>query len=306
VELVLNDLSFTTVERTHYEARSLMEQYVRTLAAATRGGAAKVLHSVVDINMLLLAADYPIARWRNDDLVEIDIVRLFKSLVTRAPSLPANLADGLVEYRFEGEEAPALGFAYLEESLAVSLASNASWDAPLLSIEENSVEADGDLTTSHVQVLHAATEAHVADHGALLCPPTPPDGTTMWLKRDELYPGLTFLDGIEGELAVLGSNDHRTGRVHRRLSELSAFMTGWDSGPLDANALPMRMTRDSQATLQQFSEERTFVLPDGTGVVFSWHVKIGSRTRIYVHFVGPGECFVGYIGAHLRTVRFAN
>jgi hypothetical protein len=282
-----------------------MDQFVRTLAVATGRGAAKILHSLVDVNSLLLAEEYPIAAWRNDNSVDLDVIRLFRSLVTRAPTLGEEVVGGLVEYRFNGQEAPALGFAYLEEDLSVSLASNASWDTPILDIEEHVLGEDGELETNQVQVLHASSDEHIDVHEALLTPPGPGDGKAIWENRDELYPGLTFLDRVEKDLSALGA-DRIIARLHRRLSEMSAFAIGWDSGPLDVGALPMRISPDSEATLNQFSEERTFVLPDGTTEVFSWHVKLGIRIRVHVHFRGPGDCYVGYVGPHLRTARFPN
>src|SRR5262249_10124373 len=91
---------------------------------------------------------------------------------------------------------------------------------------------------------------------------------------------------------------------YESLDSLNSYCLQWQGGAFDPDRIQCVVSPESQPTLQQYGEERTFRCPDGTELTFTWHAKVG-RWRIYFNpFSGRGSMLIGYVGAHLRTVKF--
>ena len=90
--------------------------------------------------------------------------------------------------------------------------------------------------------------------------------------------------------------------IVRGLFNLNAFCITWQNGAFDPGEIQCAVSPESGPTLQRYSEERTFMCPDGQQRVFSWHAKVGSWRLYFDPAPGPGHLFVGYAGKHLRTV----
>ena len=95
------------------------------------------------------------------------------------------------------------------------------------------------------------------------------------------------------------------GPIEKKLSDLQEYAASWSIGAFDAGKIASKATPESESTLKQYSQERTFTCPDGQNHVFSWHVRLTPLAwRIYFYPKQTGELIIGYIGPHLRTVRF--
>src|SRR2546428_512219 len=133
LEMVLNELSLQSPAEDIRIARRWMVDLIDTVRAASKQGVKKVIRTHGDLNYLLLAFDYPLSRWRNDNEVDREIRRFFTSLVTKAPFL-VDVPDSGIEDRiassdffYEKDRATGLGIAFLLNALAISLRSERRW-----------------------------------------------------------------------------------------------------------------------------------------------------------------------------------
>src|SRR5579864_5274459 len=115
LEMVLNELSLRVPAINILIARQRMTDFVSMLTTAASQGVKKVMHIDRSIYDVILAPDYPISRWLNDSSIDKYTRRFFMGLAARLSYLP-----DLPEFWFESDQVNGLGFAYLNDQLAIS------------------------------------------------------------------------------------------------------------------------------------------------------------------------------------------
>jgi len=316
VDMVLNHLSLGTPAAEERTARELMSELIGTLSTAVKLGV-KTLRTQNSIYALILAQDYPVARWLNDNQVSQDERDFLLTLSTQTPPI-ADLTDpelenrvDLSEFRYQGELATELGIAYLLDALAVSLLSEAKWDCSRLELSVRRLDENQEIIDERVEIVHASRRNHVLEHAEEIqhrIRTGVRDGAELWHRRAELLPHLEFCQNVGEQLQNIRTGSLMLRPIEKRLFEFEDYCQTWESGPFDPDSLPSKASPESQATIQQFGEERTFLCPDGEYRVFSWHVRL-TPLAWRIHFfpdVGPGRMIIGYIGKHLPTVNFPN
>lgn len=158
-----------------------------------------------------------------------------------------------------------------------------------------------------VTIIHASCKEHLKDHiewfrdrlrKEVL------DGATLWSKREELFPNLQFCDSVKDQLLNLRAGDAMLTPIEKRLSDLQAYAATWIDGAFDSDQIACKATPESEATLNQYAQERTFTCPDGQDRIFSWHVRLTPLAwRIHFYPSKPGQVIVGYVGFHLSTAK---
>ena len=311
LEMVFNELSLRQLAPDIPTARHWMSLFIATLVQATSMKVKGILRTQSEFGSTLLALDYPVNRWRNDSIVDIEARRFYRTLETKSPYLSGLplLEDKtlLCEYRHQDGVAEGLGVAYEMEALAISLCSETCWEQSRLSLEISQLDAEGNLYSETAGVVHACHDVHLQVHKQWIQTrikrkglPQVRDGSELWNRRQDLFPHLSFCEEVGKQLQQLLPGDIMLQPTVRRLSELEDYCQHWTTGPFDATQLS-RATPESEATLQQYAQTRTFRCPDGIERVFSWHLRMTPKAW-RLHFAPQAEAhtlFIGYIGKHL-------
>lgn len=312
LDMVLNEISVRSPASDIQTAQQWMSNLLRTIIAATKQGVNRVLRTHRDFRDTILAPGYPLAKWRNDRNVDIEERRYFRNLITKSPFLVdlhgSEIKENFLLYEFshEGDEAEGLGHAYLLEALAISVRSECRWEFSRLELEAKQLDEDGNLTVDVVKVTHASNPSHVVEHKAWIKERLQKgvrDGVYLWNRRHELFSSLSFCESVGKQVQKLGSGNPMLRQIVKRLFELENYCKNWHEGPFNPDSLPTKATPESQATLQQFGSERTFLCPDGQERIFSWHVRL-TPGAWRIHFYPEAETkkiIIGYIGRHLPT-----
>ena len=131
-------------------------------------------------------------------------------------------------------------------------------------------------------------------------------GHDLWDRRVWLFPSLIFCENVRREIQGLQVGDPLLKQVVKRLLEIQNYCRGWNVGPFNPADLPFKITGESEATMNQYSAERTFVVPDNNiALIFKLHGRLTPHTwRIYFEPVRPGSMYIGYIGPKLPTVEY--
>jgi len=191
VEVVLNDISLPTPVKDKGAAISLMTELIGVLSTAWKYGI-RTLRTEDNFYDLLLADDYPVASWLNDNRVEREEQSFMRRQLDIKTPLLAGVAtniqdeDALSEFRYQGVKARALGIAYLIDALAVSFLSDYKWDMDTLDIEIDSLdEVTEELITRTESIIHASRREHILKH-------TPEIQNRLnsepWHPQDEILP----------------------------------------------------------------------------------------------------------------------
>ena len=313
LEIVLNELSLQTPVSDQQKARQLMSDLIRTIRKATASGVKRVLRTSEDINTIELAPGYPVARWRNDKEVNREERSFFRTLTSKAPFWTDVAEDikndfDLSQVWHQGKEARGLGFAVVIDALTVSLISETCWDCSRLELEIRRLDANEDLIDERLEIVHASRSNHVQEHAEWITNrirSTVRDGLELWNRKDELFPNLIFCEAVGKQLQSLKNPILQL--IKNRLSELEDYCKTWTEEAFEPNSL-RNVSPESQVTLQnpKYSKERMFLCPDGKERVFSWHAKLSFGWRIYFFPTEDKMIIIGYVGSHLRTVKYSN
>lgn len=307
--MVLNELSLQTPAPDIPTAKQWMSELIQTLREATSSGVKRLLRTSNEINFIELAPKYPILKWRNEASREEK--QFFTSLSTKAPfwtdaSQEIQEQFDLSDVFYQGESARELGFVLLIDGLAVSFQSDSKWDCSCLDLQVSKLDEDGEIVDVVEEVKHASHRNHIQDHVDWIkkrLQVTVIDGQDLWNRRTELFPSLEFCDDVHDQLQNLSIKHPMLQNVAKRLFRLEEYCKCWITSRFSPDDVG-NCSPESQATLQQYPAERTFRCPDKEERLFSWHIKLANGWRIYFLPIKPGKVIIGYVGVHLRTVKY--
>lgn len=129
------------------------------------------------------------------------------------------------------------------------------------------------------------------------------DFEDFWEKRNALFPSLLFCNDVLNQIMLYGSvNDTSFKKAVRYLHSLENHISDVNKSIKKFDELPGDISNDSEATINKYKEERTFVSPDNSSQLFSMHSKLGNLRIYFSHY--NESILIGYIGKHLKTVKF--
>jgi hypothetical protein len=313
LEMVFNELSIRPYAVNIPTARERMATLVNTIASAIRLSVKPILRTNEEFQSALIAPNYLLAQWRNDPEVERDLKALFNSVDAKTPFLrdisDTTVADriGRSEFKYKAETATGLGVAYLIEGLAISLMSDQNWNNPVISLNVDILDDAGEVLSETVEIVHACNPDHTERHEGWIRNRTRTgvrDGVDLWNRRNELFPFLDICENVGSQILGLGSNNAKLRPVMKRLLELNDYAAQWEEGVFDASAIPSKVSRESESTLREYGNERSFYCPDGLTRLFSWHARLTPGAWRLHFFPDPSRrvIIIGYIGPKLPTV----
>lgn len=310
LEMVLNELSLQNPAPDIPTARQRMSELVKTLVAATKKGASRVLRTHSNLNTIELSPGYPVAQWRNDPAVDREERNFFRTLTAKAPFW-SDVAEeikndfDLSQVWHQGDEARGLGFALVMDALAISLKSEARWDCSRLQVEVRRLDERQDLIDDRVEILHASRSIHIQEHIAWIeqrIRTVVRDGAELWNLKNDLFPNLIFCATARAQVQSLSAGNPMLRQVVKRLEELENYCKTWTSGAFDLDSFPSKASPESDSRLQMFRHELTISCPDGEKRLFSLHLRM-TPGAWRLHFsveLGPGKIIIGYIGPKIQ------
>ena len=285
-------------ESTQDEARQAMLDFIKVCRQVWKMDRGATLVSEVRLEEVQLAPGYYLQQWRNEPRNR-DAWKFMREVLQRkAPLsgvLPKPPEDQESVYCHEGEPVLGLAAAHLMNSLAVSLLSAPPWDASWLKVDYELLDEDG-YTEGNADVRHAASNAHVTEHEEWIrdtAATSAVTGTDLWTKREELFPYLQFVPGVEQNLRDLSRV--AVPSVREELLRLNGAAEAWRPGesepPWAVKVVPESDTRINLGLCD-------FTDLDGTKRLFSLHVRYNPRPgRIHFRLVTEeGKIRVGYVG----------
>ncbi|MFH1113330.1 MAG: hypothetical protein V1792_05365 [Pseudomonadota bacterium] len=276
---------------------------------ATAHGVRRTLRIPEDFQARPIASNYYWKNWIRDDRVERELRRFFLSLATKEPFLrdqpDIEAVWSEIDCLWHGQFALGLKAAYVSDGLALSMTSEEEWNNFLIECDIHEVVGE-DVECRREVVHHASTTSHVEPQLSWIeerIRIAVRDGKELWHLRGDFFPALDWCSSVEDLMAQLPVA--ALPRIVGGLFSLNSFCATWQSGRFASQEIQCVVSPESEATLKKYCGERTFMCPDGTHRLFSWHAKVGSWRIYFDPASGPGRLLVGYVGKHLRTVKFS-
>lgn len=308
IEMFVNELSLTPVAVDVLTGQNRARQFALTMREATVRGVQRTLRLPENFFANPIGPNYYWQTWLSDNRVEREVRQFFLSLASKVPFLVddpdlESVWKGIDCY-WQNQLALGLKAAYLADGLALSMASRQEWDSHL--VECDIQEIIGEDVDCRNEVIHHASSTHHIDPQLTWIEQriqvSVTNGKELWSRLGDFFPLLACCSGVEEQMAVLPVQ--ALPNIVRGLFKLNAFSVAWQNGGFNPEEVQCVVSLESESTLQRYSGERTFMCPDGQQRLFSWHAKVGSWRIYFDPAPGPGRLFVGYVGKHLRTVKF--
>lgn len=317
MQMILNELSAKFPVQSPEEGKVLMGTFLETCFAVKKiiGNDSILLDQ--DYRSFELAYGYRIEQWRNDPTVDVEDKRRFRTLINKSAVYNSeefeqeNVWDFRTDFQHKNYSSKGCLLAYEMDGVAVSFLSSAYWKTSEIEGTYTELLDAGDLKQYQVTIPNVSYMENVIifkkyyeqkkeewRYMNIL------SGQDILQSADHMFPNLVFCENaVRGCQKNVGVSE--AGQVYRRLLELQRVAEGMET-MFDKNLLT-KATTESEATLQRFSDEHTFQLPDGKIQKFSWHVRYtgGYAGRIFFYPV-PQEkiIYIGYIGQKLPTVKY--
>ena len=265
-----------------------------------------------------LAPSYTVADWLS--AADPDRRLLMLTMVNRS-GLPEeadealcdrfHLSEFVVSKGSDGEsadrlEARGLGAAYLFGGIGVSLRSEDRWSRIRIQLRHLWLDEDCHEQTDDVDALNLSESSQVAllselrlDRSRRSLRGQP---ATLAEEKRECFPHLVFGRDVDRHLQALPRSILRV--VVEKLVILDAASRAWRLDP--AAALPNlpKCHPESEPTMQQFGDQRSFRDSKGELASYKLHAMVGSAYRIHLRVIhDPRGIEIGYIGRHLDTVK---
>ncbi|MGL5872384.1 MAG: hypothetical protein ACRC2R_08455 [Xenococcaceae cyanobacterium] len=310
LEIVFNELSIEQSATDLSTAKQWMSEFIKTiLAIKPPPGAKRKLRTKNDFNYSLLAPDYTVARWRNDSNVDLETRRFLRTLQDKNDPPLLDIADPGIEVSYQKKQAIGLYYAFVFNSLAISLKSSSEWDCSLIELEVTAIDDDENLETTTESVIHASCSKHIQKHEEWIRDRIKIevyDGLDLWNRKEELFPSLEFCENVSKQLQNLSNGESILKQIVKRLFELEEYCKSWTCGSFNLDIIPCKVTPESDSRLKSLREKFTFICPDGTERIFSWHVRMTPGAwRLHIYFstetqLEPRKIIIGYIGLKIQ------
>lgn len=318
---MFNELSLSKVNSIS-DARNVLETFVKSSIRAKEFGFTEIrLHesSIQNLYQLSLLDGYRIDSWLNDAEVNSDLQDGFRELISTYPLITEDeISEKDIYERSEFHKTLdekkyqvfGLGAAHVYGTLSVSLTTHKEWLKPSVSVHHYSLNHEGNANTTDVDVFHFSSLEILESHKEWIEEEQKQSlekSIELWEKRNELFPNILLGADLERQVQGIGLTK-RFSQVFDCLKKLDGYTGTWEEGGFDLNELKAKtgldVSGESDLTMQKYSSQRKFYLSTGVKVQFELHIKLGDL-RIYIL---PDEnthtITVGYIGKHLRTVKF--
>jgi len=270
-----------------------------------------------DYNLFQLAFDYHISEWRNDSTVDIEEKRLFRSFINRAIVYDKTDIDDVKidithsEFKHKNENAIGCLIAYETNNFVMSFKTHECWQDKVLngkySTLDNWETIDNPLEVEVLNVCESEEINHIKEHFSseieekykeVKC------GKEILIHKEEWFPSIQFCDNAIKQLEKENTYINIQ-QIIKKLDELNDYFRNI-TGNFDVNALK-HCTGESEATLKNYKDDHTFILPDGSEEIFSFHLRFTGTYAGRIFFISDEEnrsCIIGHIGKKLKSVKY--
>lgn len=308
MQVVVNELSTMFPVDSVVKAKETMETLLAVYRRYIHLGLQRVVLSESSLVGTLLAEDYPVEKWRNDNSVDVELRRMFATFNDKMEFVDKH--NYLAEFQCELGSSVGCLVAHETENVLISFNSHPNWNVPCISGKIVRL-GDGGLVEQEAVVLNAATLENINDIENEIIQTLSNQKYVnityqkIWYERESLFPNLIFCPRVQTQLDQLQVT--YLNQIVKKLEILNRYFEQWD-GKFDKSQLP-NVDPESVETLSRFSREHTFRLPDGRELLFSFHIRFTGNYEGRIYFVPDnitGKGVIGHIDGKLPTVNFPN
>lgn len=309
MNVFLNERSFCGQAINMENANQLIRNVMEVIRVLQELSATKIIYTSQRLWEQKLSIMYSVYDYINSGDKYIDFKRLFQLLVTKGPYIETAFAEELsglncwleVDSSRENVAYTSIGAALVTEGILTSLENAPCFDVESLSL--NYIGGNNEIIKSNVPNFFDIKRARLFMKEFIKDKVV--DWRCFWEQRHVLFPELIFCEEVKVQLQSIRFTSADS--IFRHLKCMNDYIADVRSDKVkipNYTKMGVEASTESDITLLHFSNERTFICPDGNKRVFTWHSKL-KGVNLRIHFYPPSKdnqhFIIGYIGRHRST-----
>lgn len=207
---------------------------------------------------------------------------------------------GLLEYRYLDERVDEIGYADIFQTLLISFNSSEKWDKDRLNLKKIILEESGDYTEREVEIYNTSRVEHLESNLEIFEKIDNEKIESLVKKFKETY--RVIFKKLEFGIDVIKNIEYLDKRV---LRDAIAILYQLEIGKKELTDFKCSGESESVLNNPELKERRKFKMENGEEYYMFQHIKnLPNGNRIYFHKKSDEKIYVGYIGKHLKTVKY--
>lgn len=207
---------------------------------------------------------------------------------------------GLLEYRYLDERVDEIGYADIFQTLLISFNSSEKWDKDRLNLKKIILEESGDYTEREVEIYNTSRVEHLESNLEIFEKIDNEKIESLVKNFKETY--RVIFKKLEFGIDVIKNIEYLDKRV---LRDAIAILYQLEIGKKELTDFKCSGESESVMNNPELKESRKFKMENGEEYYMFQHIKnLPNGNRIYFHKKSDEKIYVGYIGKHLKTVKY--
>lgn len=207
---------------------------------------------------------------------------------------------GLLEYRYLDERVDEIGYADIFQTLLISFNSSEKWDKDRLNLKKIILEESGDYTEREVEIYNTSRVEHLESNLEIFEKIDNEKIESLVKNFKETY--RVIFKKLEFGIDVIKNIEYLDKRV---LREAIAILYQLEIGKKELTDFKCSGESESVLNNPELKERRKFKMENGEEYYMFQHIKnLPNGNRIYFHKKSDEKIYIGYIGKHLKTVKY--
>ena len=207
---------------------------------------------------------------------------------------------GLLEYRYLDERVDEIGYADIFQTLLISFNSSEKWDKDRLNLKKIILEESGNYTEREVEIYNTSRVEHLESNLEIFEKIDNEKIESLVKNFKETY--RVIFKKLEFGIDVIKNIEYLDKRV---LRDAIAILYQLEIGKKELTDFKCSGESESVMNNPELKERRKFKMENGEEYYMFQHIKnLPNGNRIYFHKKSDEKIYVGYIGKHLKTVKY--
>lgn len=207
---------------------------------------------------------------------------------------------GLLEYRYLDERVDEIGYADIFQTLLISFNSSEKWDKDRLNLKKIILEESGDYTEREVEIYNTSRVEHIKSNLEIFEKIDNEKIESLVKNFKETY--RVIFKKLEFGIDVIKNIEYLDKRV---LRDAIAILYQLEIGKKELTDFKCSGESESVMNNPELKESRKFKMENGEEYYMFQHIKnLSDGNRIYFHKKSDEKIYIGYIGKHLKTVKY--
>lgn len=207
---------------------------------------------------------------------------------------------GLLEYRYLDERVDEIGYADIFQTLLISFNSSEKWDKDRLNLKKIILEESGDYTEREVEIYNTSRVEHLESNLEIFEKIDNEKIESLVKNFKETY--RIIFKKLEFGIDVIKNIEYLDKRV---LRDAIAILYQLEIGKKELTDFKCSGESESVLNNPELKERRKFKMENGEEYYMFQHIKnLPNGNRIYFHKKSDEKIYIGYIGKHLKTVKY--